>query len=147
MPARRFPPPWSVEEQPLGLIRVRFSAYGVEKVFEKLFARQLRLSRRAETRIVYPNAKRPGSSFDFPAPKAIVVPTDINKIIAQGLKSHSSPALDPRPTNLYFNNDPGRRAVAKLLTKDEARRIAANCNYAVVRVHSPPRCGAEKLPR
>jgi hypothetical protein len=27
---------------------------------------------------------------------------------------------------IYFEEDPGRRAAAKLLTKDEARRIAAN---------------------
>jgi hypothetical protein len=27
---------------------------------------------------------------------------------------------------IYFENDPGRRSAAKLLTKDEARRIAVN---------------------
>ena len=27
---------------------------------------------------------------------------------------------------LYYSNDPDRRAAAKLLTKDQARRIAAN---------------------
>jgi len=28
--------------------------------------------------------------------------------------------------HIYYSNDPDRRSAAKLLTKDEARRIAAN---------------------
>jgi hypothetical protein len=58
MPARRFPPPWSVEEQP-----------------------------------------------------ACFVVRDGN---------------GQRLAYVYFEDEPGRRSAAKLLTRDEARRIAAN---------------------
>ena len=68
-PARRFPPPWSVEEQPACFV-VR---------------------------------DRGGQALAY----------------------------------VYFEDEPGRRSAAKLLSKDEARRIAANIGQAAGAFNKP----------
>jgi endo-1,4-beta-D-glucanase Y len=54
----------------------------------------------------------------FPPPWTIDEANDACFIV----KDHNGHAL----AYVYFENEPGRRAAANLLTKDEARRIAVN---------------------
>jgi hypothetical protein len=54
----------------------------------------------------------------FPPPWTIDEANDACFIV----KDHNGDA----PAYVYFENDPGRRAAARMLTTDEARRIAAN---------------------
>jgi hypothetical protein len=45
------------------------------------------------------------------------------------VRDHSRQAL----AYVYFEDEPGRRSAAKLLTKDEGRRIAANIAKPLLR--------------
>jgi hypothetical protein len=60
----------------------------------------------------------------MPKPRRFPPPWDIEEANAACfiVKDNSGHAL----AYVYFEQEPGRRAAAKLLTRDEARRIAAN---------------------
>jgi hypothetical protein len=57
---------------------------------------------------------------DFPALPAALVVEKLEACFV--VRDHSGQAL----AYVYFEDEPGRRSAAKLLSKDEARRIATN---------------------
>jgi hypothetical protein len=64
------------------------------------------------------NPSRAGGNRRFPPPWSVEEYNDACFIV----KDADGQAL----SYFYFEDEPGRRSVAKLLTKDEARRLAVN---------------------
>jgi hypothetical protein len=56
-------------------------------------------------------------------------------------------AVTISPAHIYYEDEPGQRSAAKLLTKDEARRIAANIGYILNARVDGPKLGCETFDR
>jgi hypothetical protein len=66
----------------------------------------------------------------LPAPRRFPPPWSVDEQDACFVvRDHNGQQL----TYVYFEDEPGRRSAAKLLTKDEARRIAANVAKPLLR--------------
>jgi hypothetical protein len=59
----------------------------------------------------------------MPSPRRFPPPSTIEELDACFVVSDSA---GQKLAYIYFEEEPGRRSAAKLLTKDEARRIATN---------------------
>jgi hypothetical protein len=69
--------------------------------------------------LVAPLEERRDNGLSSPLPAALIAEVTPNCFI---VRDANGQAL----SYVYYENEPGRRSAAKLLSKDEARRIAAN---------------------
>jgi hypothetical protein len=107
-------------------------------------AMRLGFAQGSDERLITPNLRRhPRTPLSRLHALAAPLPTALVGRRAGGfiVRDNNGQAL----AYVYFENEPGRRAAAKLLTRDEARRIAANIAQAA-RAEHPPLSGLREFP-